>query len=175
MKRVIFNGLAAALVAAATIASLPAKADGPKEHIVKVISNYDNLRMYFKPKMLIVNPGDTVTWVNLAEEDHNVLSYPDGFPKGAMSMKSPYLAKKGEKWSFTFTKKGSYQYHCIPHLPMGMHGNVVVSEFSKDEDFHIPTAKELAAYRDHLREYFDSDDFQYKSRDQRKQKAAAAK
>ena len=175
MKRAKFAGLAAALVAAATVASLPAKADGPKEHIVNVISDYDNLRMYFKPKMLMVNLGDTVTWVNQAEEDHNVLSYPDGFRKGASPMKSPYLAKKDEKWSFTFKAKGSYQYHCIPHLPMGMHGTVVVSEYSKDEDFHVPTAAELASYRDHLRQYFDSDDFQYKSRDQRKQKASVAK
>jgi len=41
----------------------------------------------------------------------------------------------------------------------------------------VPTAKELASYRDHLREYFDSDDFQYKPRDERKtkQKASVAK
>jgi plastocyanin len=177
MKIVNIAGLAAAFMAAAVVASLPARADGPKKHIVRVISDYDNLRMYFKPKMLIVNPGDTVTWINEAEEDHNVLSYPDGFPKGAMPMKSPYLAKKDEKWSFTFKAKGSYQYHCIPHLPMGMHGTVIVSQLSKDDDFHVPTAKELASYRDHLREYFDSDDFQYKSRDERKskQKASAAK
>ena len=50
-------------------------------------------------------------------------------------------------------------------------------KLSKDEVFHVPTAKELASYRDHLRKYFDSDDFQYKPRDERKtkQKASAAK
>lgn len=177
MKIVKIAGIAAALSAAAIVASSAARAEGPKEHVVKVVSDYDNLRMYFKPKLLFVNPGDKVTWVNEAAEDHNVLSYPDGFPKGAARMQSPYLAKKGETWSFTFKAKGSYEYHCIPHLPMGMHGTVIVSEVSKDEDFHVPTAKELASYRDHLREYFDSDDFQYKSRHQRKskQKASAAK
>ena len=172
-----YAGIAAAFMAAASLTSLPAKAEGSKKNIVKVISDYDNLRMYFKPKLIIVQAGDTVTWVNEAEEDHNVLSYPDGFPRGRKPMKSPYLAKKDESWSFTFKSKGTYEYHCIPHLPMGMHGTIIVSKLSKDEDFHVPTAKELASYRDHPRKYFDSDDFQYKPRDERKtkQKASAAK
>ena len=96
MKIAKYACIAAAFMAAASVASLPNKAEGPKEHIIKVVSDYDNLRMYFKPKLIIINPGDTVTWVNEAEEDHNVLSYPDGFPKGATPMKSHYLAKKNE-------------------------------------------------------------------------------
>ena len=49
-----------------------AQAEGPKEHIVRVVSDYDNLRMSFKPKTLFIKPGDTVTWVNEAAEDHNI-------------------------------------------------------------------------------------------------------
>ena len=65
-------------------------------------------------------------------------------------MKSPYVAKKDECSSFTFKSKGTCEYQCIPHLPMGMHGTTIVSKLSKDEDFHVPTVKELASYRDHL-------------------------
>ena len=32
-----------------------------KHHIVQIVSDYDNLRMSFKPKRLVVEPGDTVT------------------------------------------------------------------------------------------------------------------
>jgi plastocyanin len=88
-----------------------AYADGPKTHIVKVVSDYVNLRMSFKPKTLLIQPGDTVTWVNEAAEDHNIVSYPDGFPKGAKPFSGPFLKKSGEKWSHTFTAKGTYEYH----------------------------------------------------------------
>ena len=53
-------------MAAASLTSLPTKAEGPEKNIVKVISDYDNLRMYFKSKLIIVQRGATVTWVNEA-------------------------------------------------------------------------------------------------------------
>ena len=98
----MFRSLFAAIALLAGL-STGAGAEGPgKEHIVHVVSDYDNLRMYFKPKMLHVEPGNTVTWINEVEEDHNVVSYPDGYPKGAKPMNSPFLHKAGERWSFTF-------------------------------------------------------------------------
>ena len=139
-----------------------AQAEGPKEHIVRVVSDYDNLRMSFKPKTIVIQPGDTVTWVNEAAEDHNIVSYPDGFPKGATPLDSPFLKKKDEKWSYTFTVKGTYEYHCLPHLPMGMHGSVIVSRPSTAAEFHEPSAKEMQQYAKRLREYFDDDEFRYK-------------
>ena len=165
----------AAAVAVGMAMSSAANAGGPKNHTVKVISDYDNLRMYFKPKTLVVQPGDTVTWVNLAEEEHNVFSYPDGFPKGGAPMQSHYMQKKDESWSFTFKLKGTYEYHCIPHMPMGMHGSVIVAQASTDEEFHVPSKKELATYRGMLKAYFD-DDVDVENRDERiaKQKKALA-
>lgn len=144
-----------------------AQAEGPKHHIVEIVSDYENLRMAFRPKRIVVQPGDTVTWVNLVAEEHNVVSYPDGYPKGAKPLLSPYLKKKGEKWSYTFTNKGTYEYHCIPHLPMGMHGKVVVSRPSEAMEFHEPNAAQMKEYAARLREYFDEEEFKYKSRGQR--------
>ena len=59
---------------------------------------------------------------------------------------------------------GTYEYHCIPHLPMGMHGKVIVGQASKNDEFHVPTAKEMRKYTAMLRENFDDDEFKYKPR-----------
>ncbi len=67
------------------------------EHIVQVVSDYDNLRMYFKPKLLTIAFGDTVTWVNQVNEFQNMLTFPDGYPKGAQAFVSDNLTKKNQK------------------------------------------------------------------------------
>lgn len=144
----------------------------PKEHVVQIVSDYDNLRMYFKPKLIIVQPGDTVTWVNQAAEDHNIFSYPDGFLKGAKPLQSPYLKKKNEKWTHTFQKKGRFEYHCIPHLPMAMHGTVIVGRHSTANEFHEPSVTEMKAYQARLREFYDDEEFKYKPRNKRKASVA---
>ena len=114
--------------------------------------------MSFQPKILVVQPGDTVTWVNEIEMDHNVMTYPDGFPKGAEGFESPYLTQSGETWSHTFSVEGTYEYHCLPHLIMGMHATVIVGEATAEGGFHVPSKAEVIAYRDRLFEYFDEGD-----------------
>lgn len=131
------------------------------EHIVRIISDYENLRMYYDPKLIIINEGDTVTWINEKKEDHNIMSFPDGFPKSASPFKSPDLTAAGEKWSKTFNVSGTYEYHCLPHIPMGMHGTIIVGAPSANDDFHQPTSEELAAYRGMLLEYFDEEEYPY--------------
>ena len=54
-----------------------------KEHIIRVISDYENMRMEFSPKNLKIELGDTVTWVNEVDRSHNMMTYPDGYPMGA--------------------------------------------------------------------------------------------
>jgi plastocyanin len=137
------------------------------EHFVRVISDYDNLRMYFKPKLLTVASGDTVTWVNEANEFHNMLTYPDGYPKGAKTFVSDALSEKNQKWAYSFTVQGTYEYHCLPHLPMGMHGMIVVDTPSKESEFHEPSKQEIAVYHNRLLDYFDDDEYRFKDRDAR--------
>lgn len=131
------------------------------EHIVEVVTDYDNMRMYFQPKTLIIQPGDTVTWVNKFDEDHNMVTYPDGYPRDAKGFQSPYLSKAGDKWSHTFTVTGTYEYHCIPHVFMGMHGTIVAGRISDPDDYHLPTPEEMIAYRTELLRFFDEEDFEY--------------
>lgn len=137
------------------------------DHIVKIVSDYDNLRMVFEPKYLQIEPGDRVTWVNEADEEHNVITFPDGFPKGAKAFQSPIMTKAGEQFFHRFDVPGTYEYHCLPHLPMGMHGLIIVGRMSTNEEFHEPTQKEIQIYRDLMLEWFDEDDVEILERDDR--------
>jgi pseudoazurin len=138
-----------------------------EEHTVRVVSDYDNLRMMFAPKYLEVEPGDGVTWVNEADEEHNVITFPDGYPKGSEAVESPIMTTAGQRWSFRFKQPGTYEYHCIPHLPMGMHGVVIVGRPSANDEFHEPSPSEVRRYRTLLLEWFDSDEFDMLDRDER--------
>ena len=138
-----------------------AHAEGPKTHTVRVVSDHENLRMYFSPKLLMIHPGDTVKWVNEKTEDHNIMTYPDGRPKGSEAISSPFLHKQGDTFSYTFRVEGTYEYHCLPHILMGMHGAIVVGKPSEQDDFHIPTPDEVRTYQAQLLEYFDPDEVNY--------------
>lgn len=151
-QKFIFSAFSLALVFSAFTASA-------ETHTVQVVSDYDNMRMVFDPQEVTIKKGDTVTWVNLADEDHNMVTYPDGYPKGAKGFTSPFLKKKDEKWSHTFAASGTYEYHCIPHIMMGMRGKVIVDKPSQKAEMNIPTAEERKTYRDQLLTFFDEDDF----------------
>ncbi len=70
----------------------------------------------FGPGTLTVSPGTTVTWINHDDIPHNVVS-PDGVFKSR-------ALDTDEKFSYTFTKAGSFSYFCSLHPKMT--GKVVV-------------------------------------------------
>ena len=90
----------------------------PTEHIVEFHATY------YEPATLTIDPGDTVTFVNLAphamwpaSDSHPThLLYSDFDPKMEVAA--------GERWSFTFTESGSYPYH--DHLLPYIQGTIVV-------------------------------------------------
>lgn len=155
----------ATIIAAAAIIS-PSVASAA-EHVVRIVSDYENLRMVFKPKYIEIEPGDRVTWINEANEEHNVITFPDGFPRGANAFQSPIMTKAGEQWSHDFEVTGTYEYHCLPHLPMGMHGMIVVGRLSRNDEFHQPSQEEVKAYRSLMTEWFDEDDIETIEREDR--------
>jgi plastocyanin len=63
----------------------------------------------FSPKSLTVKAGTTVTWTN-----HDSLTHTVTANQGAFN--SPVLP--GSSFSFTFTKAGTYAYHCMIHPSM---------------------------------------------------------
>jgi plastocyanin len=70
----------------------------------------------YSPQQVNVRVGDTVTWVNQDSPQHDVVADNGEFKSN--------LFDKGGTFSFTFTKAGTYPYHCSIHP--GMVGTVVV-------------------------------------------------
>jgi|SRR5579859_4399201 len=66
----------------------------------------------FGPATLTVPVGTTVTWINRDDIPHTVVSSDD-----AKTFKSKVL-DTDEKFSFTFTKPGTYPYFCSIHPKM---------------------------------------------------------
>lgn len=70
----------------------------------------------FGPAIITVTVGTTVTWINRDDIPHKVVSNNDEF-------KSKVLDNE-EKFSYTFSKAGTYPYFCSLHPKMT--GKVVV-------------------------------------------------
>jgi amicyanin len=70
----------------------------------------------FNPKQVTVKAGDTVTWVNHDDIPHTVTSKTLVFRSKALD--------SDDRFSFTFTAPGSFDYFCSLH-PM-MTGTIVV-------------------------------------------------
>lgn len=150
----------------ASVQTVPQAANGA-EHFVRIVSDYENLRMTFEPKSLEIEPGDRVIWINGADEEHNVITFPDGYPRGANAFQSPTMTRAGESFSHRFEVAGTYEYHCVPHLPMGMQGVVIVGRASADDEFHEPSEAEVTAYQNLMLEWFDGDDVEILKREGR--------
>lgn|SRR5690349_3084040 len=101
-------GLAATALMGASLADAPS---GPTAQVV--IAD-----MSFSPRTLTVTAGTTVTWVNRDGDAHSVESRGKGFTS------SPLLST-GEKYSYTFTTPGTYEYYCAVHASMT--GKIVVT------------------------------------------------
>jgi amicyanin len=71
----------------------------------------------FTPNTITVPVGTTVTWTNQDDVPHNVVS------SEGKTLKSPVM-DTDQKFSFTFTKSGTYSYFCGIHPKMT--GKVIV-------------------------------------------------
>jgi plastocyanin len=74
----------------------------------------------FSPRNVTIQVGDTVTWTNNNQGEHNVVSDDAGFSSGAPAL----------SWTFshTFSSAGTFGYFCEPHRAFGMTGTVTVQE-----------------------------------------------
>jgi len=97
---------------------MPSAAPASVSAAKPVAGNAITIRNFaFGPLVVTVKLGTTVHWANRDSEAHTVTG-----DAGAFS--SPVL-QPGTGYSFTFTKSGTYAYHCTIH-PF-MTGKVVVS------------------------------------------------
>jgi plastocyanin len=76
----------------------------------QILVSIDNFT--FAPKDLIVAAGTTVTWVNHDDVPHTATS-----TAGPASFDSKAL-DTDDKYSFTFSKPGTYRYYCKVHPHM---------------------------------------------------------
>jgi amicyanin len=70
----------------------------------------------FNPQRVTVKVGDTVTWLNEDDIPHTVRATAGDFKSKALDT--------GDRYAFTFTKAGSYDYFCSLHPHMT--GHIVV-------------------------------------------------
>jgi plastocyanin len=90
--------------------SAPALADVPDSNRI-VVKDF-----MFTPNSLTIKAGSSVTWANLDDEPHNVVSDAGLFRSGAMDT--------NESFSFKFDKPGTYHFTCSIHPRMV--GTIVV-------------------------------------------------
>jgi plastocyanin len=98
----VATAFAVAILAAST--PLPAASARAADMEVKI----DNFT--FVPQRLAVKAGTTVTWINDDDSPHTVASSTKLFKSNALDTK--------ERFSFTFTTPGAYQYFCSLHPHM---------------------------------------------------------
>jgi len=84
---------------------------------VAIISNFA-----FRPSVITIPKGSTVTWVNRDAVPHGVVSGLSGQPSGIFD--SGVINLKGS-YSYTFNQPGTYPYFCEPHPYM--RGTIVVA------------------------------------------------
>ena len=123
MKRIICIGVIAAAIAGSM--GIPLYSKLPQAHFTRDKALQDKSmqdkagtsevkidNFSFSPQALTVATGTTVTWTNRDDIPHTVVSTDD--PK---AFKSKVL-DTDEKFSFTFSKPGSYAYFCSVHPKM---------------------------------------------------------
>lgn len=70
----------------------------------------------FSPATLTVKVGDTVTWTNKDSMGHSATANDNSFDTGILD--------QGKLGTVTFSKVGTYTYHCSVHP--NMHGTIIV-------------------------------------------------
>jgi plastocyanin len=103
--------------------------------VVEIRLRSDTLgtKVWFDPIGLLVEPGQTVRWVNESNVHTSTAYHPanDGhalrIPKAAEPWDSGYLVEPGDWFDVTLTIPGVYDYFCAPHEAAGMVGRIIVS------------------------------------------------
>ena len=94
----------------------------------------------YVPDALVINSGDVVIFHNKSGGPHNVSFWPDSIPPGAAaalqsgmpnqmaSLQGPLLIDPEAVYqvSFAGAPKGVYNFYCLPHVALGMRGNLTV-------------------------------------------------
>jgi plastocyanin len=105
---------------------------------VKMLGDEKGYR--FEPADITVKAGDGIKFVMVSGGPHNAAFDPANVPadvKGQLSanmpnqmaeLAGPLLVNANEAYTISFAnvKPGKYEYHCTPHIAMGMKGTITV-------------------------------------------------
>ena len=124
------------------------------DHTVDMLSSSDGQMMVFKPAVLKINPGDTVTW-KATNPGHNTASINEMSPDSSLQ----WDGKINEELKITFTKEGIYGYKCTPHYILGMVGIVSVGDnttnLSSASEYASEAEKKFATNKDRFTKYIN--------------------
>lgn len=90
----------------------------PTIHTVKIIG------MKFVPETIEINKGETVRWINVSDQSHNVVAKDKTFKSAMLSPNDNHT------FEHTFESTGKFDYYCQPHRIMGMTGIVIVKDLN---------------------------------------------
>ena len=127
----------AAAPAGGAVAAAPATG---KTIDVKMVGDEKGYR--FEPANISVKAGDAIKFTNVSGGPHNVGFDPAKVPAPVQAqlganmpgdhsmgpLESPLLLQPNETYTISFAKipAGTYDYHCTPHLALGMKGVITV-------------------------------------------------
>ena len=124
------------------------------DHTVEMLSSSNGQMMVFKPAVLKINPGDTVTW-KATNPGHNTASINEMSPDSSLQ----WDGKINEELKITFTKEGVYGYKCTPHYILGMVGIVSVGDnttnLSAASAYAADEEKKFATNKDRFSKYIN--------------------
>ena len=124
------------------------------DHTVEMLSSSNGQMMVFKPAVLQINPGDTVTW-KATNPGHNTASINEMSPDSSLQ----WNGKINEELKITFTKEGVYGYKCTPHYILGMVGIVSVGDntanLSAATAYAADAEKKFATNKDRFSKYIN--------------------
>lgn len=121
-RRTVLAGLAG--VAGLTVVNPAFAEGGGTVHDIEMLNkdpNNPRSRMLFSPRVLAIDPGDTVRFLPV-DPGHNAQTIDGMVPEGAEGWRS----KLNEEFEVTLSVPGIYGYKCAPHLGMGMVGVIFV-------------------------------------------------
>lgn len=78
----------------------------------------------FSPKVLTINAGERVTWIN-DDDSHHVVFFDNP------SLQNSPNIKPEKDYSVTFERPGEYPYYCKYHRDHDMVGAVIVKEAAR--------------------------------------------
>lgn len=134
------NNAGAADTTAAAAATPAAPTAAGATHDVNMV--LEGTTYKFVPNELSVKVGDQVVFHNVSGGPHNVAFYADSIPAGAKEVIDPQLKDQIGPLSsallvdpnatltvsFANAPVGDYKFTCTPHMAMGMHGKITVTQ-----------------------------------------------